>query len=129
MIDMKKAFVREWKRSRQPRRQRKYRARAPLHIKQDFIGCHLSKELRKKYGRRSVGIRKGDKVKILRGQFKGKTGKVERVDLKKTRVYIAGVEMIKKDGTKTLYPLHPSNLMITDPYLDDKKRIKVLARK
>jgi large subunit ribosomal protein L24 len=93
------------------------------------MGCHLSKELRKKYGKRAVGARRWDKVKIMRGQFKKKTGKIERVDLKKSKVYITGIEIIKKDGTKTLYPIHPSNLIITDLYLDDKKRVKVLERK
>lgn len=85
--------------------------------------------MKKKYGKRAAGIRRGDKVKIMRGQFKKKTGKIERVDLKKSRVYITGIEVIKKDGTKTLYPIHPSNLIITDLYLDDKKRVKVLERK
>jgi large subunit ribosomal protein L24 len=126
---MRKKFILTWKRSKQPRKQRKYRAKAPLHVKQGFMGCHLSKELKKKYGKRAAGIRRGDKVKIMRGQFKKKTGKIERVDLKKSRVYITGIEVIKKDGTKTLYPIHPSNLIITDLYLDDKKRVKVLERK
>ena len=129
MIIMKKKFVKTWKRSKQPRKQRKYRANAPLHIKHGFVGCHLSAELRKKYGKRKIGIRKGDKIKILRGQFKGKSGKVEKVNSKKTKVYITGIEIIKKDGTKMLYPIHPSNLLITELYLDDKMRSKALERK
>ena len=126
---MKKKFVLTWKRSKQPRKQRKYRAKAPLHVKRNFMSCHLSKELKKKYGKRAVGIRKGDKVKIMRGQFKRKTGKVERTSLKDSRVYITGIEVIKKDGTKTLFPIHPSNLVITDLYLEDKKRVKAMGRK
>ena len=125
MIIMKKKFSREWIRSKQPRKQRKYNYNAPLHIKGKFMAAHLSKDLMKKYNRRSIRVRKGDKVILLRGQFKKKKGNVERVDLKKSKVYISGVEMIKKDGTKVFYPIHPSNLVVTELNLDDKKRIAV----
>jgi len=125
VIIMKKKFSREWIRSKQPRKQRKYNYNAPLHIKGKFMAAHLSKDLMKKYNRRSIRVRKGDKVILLRGQFKKKKGNVERVDLKKSKVYISGVEMIKKDGTKVFYPIHPSNLVVTELNLDDKKRIAV----
>lgn len=101
---------------------------APLHIKGKFMASHLSKELKTKYSKRSVRIKKGDKVTISRGQFKKKSGKVERVDIKQNKVYITSIEMIKKDGTKTLYPIHPSNLIITELNLEDKKRVKSLER-
>jgi len=126
---MKKEFAKSWIRSKQPRKQRKYRYNAPLHIKSKFSSAHLSKELKKKYGKRSVEVRKEDKVKIMRGQFKGKSGKIERVDIKKSKVYITGIEVIKKDGTKILYPIHPSNLLIEELNLTDKKRAKSLERK
>ena len=126
---MKLKFSTNWIKSKQPRKQRKYRYNAPLHIKSKFTSSHLSKELMKKYNKRSATIRKGDKIKVLRGQFKGKTGKVDKVDLKKTEVYIAGIEAIKKDGTKVPHPINPSNLLITELNLDDKKRNKALERK
>lgn len=119
---MKSIFSKTWNRSIQPRKQRKYRYNAPLHIRQKFIKVHLSKELREKHKRRAFGLRKSDKVKILRGQFKGKMGKVERIDLKKSKVYITGIDSIKKDGTKEFLPLEPSNLLITELNLEDKKR-------
>lgn len=128
-IKMKSKFSSSWKRSKQARKQRKYRFNAPLHIKQKFVSAHLSKNLRGKYKKRNLNLRKGDNVKVMRGQFKNKTGKVEEVNLKKTLVYIGGIEVTKKDGTKTRYPLHPSNLMITDLNLDDKMRQKILERK
>lgn len=84
--------------------------------------AHLSKELRTKYGRRNFGLKIGDKVKILRGQFRKKEGKITKVMLKQGKVYIEGIETLKTDGSKTFYPLNPSNLMITDLNLDDKKR-------
>ena len=126
---MKTKFSSSWIKSKQPRKQRKYRHNAPLHIKQKFVSAHLSKELHKKYSKRSMNVRKGDSVKIMRGQFKNKTGKVEEVSLKKTLAYVSGIEFVKKDGTKARYPIHPSNLMITELNMDDKMRNKVLERK
>ncbi len=119
-----KTFSKQWIRSKNPKKQRKYRANAPLHIKQKFISAHLSKELRQKYKRRSLGLRKGDKVKVMRGQYKKKIGKIDRVDLKNTRVYIEGMDIIKKEGSKALFPINPSNVMIIELNLDDKKRLK-----
>lgn len=125
---MKTKFSSSWNRSIQPRKQRKYRHNAPLHIKQKFISTHLSKDLRKKYNKRNINLRKGDNVKVMRGQFKNKQGKVDEINLKKTVVYINGIEITKKDGTKTRHPLHPSNLMIIELNLDDKMRQKKLER-
>jgi large subunit ribosomal protein L24 len=119
-----KKFSRSWISSKNQGKQRKYRINAPLHIKQKFASCHLSKELKKKHGKRSTILRNGDKVKILRGQFKGKEGKVEKVMLKESKAIIAGVEAAKKEGTKLPYPVHISNLMITEIIIDDKKRKK-----
>ena len=85
---MKKLFSTHWKSSKQPRKQRKYQYNAPLHIKHKFLGSHLSKELIKKHGKRSIPVRKGDTVKVLVGQYKGKSGKIEKVFVKKTRVWI-----------------------------------------
>lgn len=124
-----KPFSKTWKSSKKPAKQRKYRASAPLHVKQKFFRSHLSKELRKKYGKRSIGLRKGDKVKIITGNFKKHEGKIEMIDLKKTRVFVSSIEITKKDGTKKLLPLHPSNLMVTELNLDDKFRQEILERK
>ena len=126
---MGKKISKSWKRSKQPRKQRKYRYNAPLHIKQKFMKTHLSKELREKHKTRSLILRKGDKVKIERGQFKNKTGSVDRIDLKKEKIQISGIEVLKKDGTKAFYPINPSNLTITELNLEDKKRAGILERK
>ena len=126
---MKKDFSVSWKSSKQPRKQRKYRYNAPLHIKQKFMKSHLSKELRKKYSKRAAILRKGDNVKIIKGQFKGKTGKVDFITIKKGFVYVTGVEVIKKDGSKANYPLNPSNIIITELNIDDKKRVKSIQRR
>ena len=61
---MKKKFSTAWNASKQPRKQRKYRANAPLHTKYKFLGVHLSKELREKHGVRSMAVITGHKVKV-----------------------------------------------------------------
>lgn len=117
-----KLFSTHWKGSSQPRKQRKYRHNAPLHIRQNFMHVHLSPELRTKYRTRAIQVKKGDKVKLLRGKFKKQEGKVDHLHLQYNRVFVTGVDYIKKDGTKVLVPLAPSNLMITVLDLSDKRR-------
>ncbi|MEM4230786.1 MAG: 50S ribosomal protein L24 [Candidatus Pacearchaeota archaeon] len=126
---MKQEFSKKWKRSKQPRKQRKYRINSPLHIKHKFLSCNLSKELREKYKRRNFPLRKGDSVKIMRGEFKGKTGKISTVNLKKIKVTVEGIQKQKKDGTKVNVYFDPSNLQIIELNLEDKEREKALKRK
>lgn len=126
---MKKRFSNKWISSTQPRKQRKYRRNAPLHIVSKFMSVHLSKDLRKKYGRRAIRVRKGDTVKIVRGQFRKKTGKVMDVSLIRRKVFVENIQQIRKDGTKSFYALEPSNLMITSLNLEDKIRKEKLEKK
>ena len=126
---MKQTFSTSWKSSVQPRKQKKYIANAPLHIKRKFLSATLSKELKKKYGKNSTKLRKGDKVRILRGQFKKKEGKIVAVIIKKSKVNLDNIQLVKKDGSKAFFPIHPSNLMILELELDDRMRKKSLERK
>ena len=126
---MKKDFSIKWIGSKQPRKQRKYLANAPLHIKRKLISSHLSKELRKRYKRRSFPLRKDDEVMAMRGEFRKKTGKIEMINMKKSRVVISGIHKTKKDGTKIKVYFAPSNLLIQELNLDDKKRLEALNRK
>lgn len=98
-----------------PRTVRKAFLQAPLHVRKKFVSAHLSEELRKKLKRRSMPVRKGDKVKIMRGTYKGKEGKVAKVDLKKVAIYIEGVTRRKIRGGKEVFvPIHPSNVLIIE---------------
>jgi len=106
-----KKWNKKWKASVLPRKQRKYAYNAPLHVLRKLLSVHLSKELRQKYGKRNIKLRKEDTVKILRGQFKGKIGKVARIDVKHQKIYVDGVNIIKRDGSKIFYPINPSNLI------------------
>ena len=124
-----KEFSRHWISSKQPRKQRKYRYNAPLHILRKLMSAHLSKELKKKYNIRSMPLRKGDKVKIARGQFKKKTGKVEKVWTKRRKIQIENIHLIKKDGSKIPYLIEPSNVIITELVLEDKKRKQIIERR
>ena len=119
-----KKFSNKWKSSRKPRKQRKYQFNAPLHSKYKFLAAKLSKELAKKYEIKRIEARKGDKVKLMRGQFSGTIGKINRVNISETRIYIDGVERTKIDGSKAFYPVHPSNVMIVDLAAEDKRRFK-----
>ena len=126
---MKQKFSTKWLSSRQPRKQRKYRANAPLHTKHKLISSNLAKELRKKYGKRNISVIKGDKVKIMQGEFKTKTGKISLVSNYKLKVAIEGIQKTKKDGTKVNVYFDPSNIQIQELNLEDKKRLNSLQRK
>lgn len=104
-----------------PSKQRAYVREAPLHIRNTFLCSHLSKDLKNKLKTRSLRVRKGDKVKVMRGQHKGKTGTVDRVDTKRMKVFINGVEFNKKDGSKAMYPVHPSKLLIQELQADKRR--------
>ena len=119
---MKRKFSTFWKGSKQPRKQNKYRANAPFHLRHKMISANFSKELRKKYGKRNFPLRKGDEIRIMRGEFDGKKGKVEKIDLKKMRIIIAGIFRTKKDGSKVSVYFDPSKLQILELNLDDKQR-------
>lgn len=125
---MKKKFSTSWKSSRKPRKQRKYQANAPIHIKRKMLGANLSKNLRKKTGKRSIQIKKGDTVKVMRGKFKGKTGKIVKVLLKNSWAEIEGIQVKKQDGSKINIKFRPSNLQITELNLEDKRRNKSLKK-
>jgi large subunit ribosomal protein L24 len=122
---MKSEFNKNWNRSVQPRKQRKFRANAPNHIARKFMGCNLDKALREKIGQRSVGVRKGDTVKIMRGKFKGKQGKVGEVDVSNTRIQIEGVQRAgKAGGEKLITWFSPSSVKIIILDTSDSKRLK-----
>ncbi len=121
---MEKKFSKHWKSSKQPRKQRKYTANAPLHIKRKLLSVNLSKELRKEHKIRNIPVRKGDTVRITRGKFKKKRGKVTEVRVKTSDVIIEGIQIKKQDGSKVNVKLKPSNLQITELNLEDKKRLK-----
>lgn len=87
------------------------------------MGAMLSPELREKHGVKSIPLRTGDTVKVLRGDHKGKDGKVAGINLKKMTITVDGVSVTKADGTEVPRPIQPSNVMITKLELKDEKRL------
>ena len=114
--------------SKQPRKQRKARYNAPLHIRQKFMGARLSEALSKEYGTRSAAVVKGDTVKVMRGDFKGTEGKVQAVSLADGTIAVEGVISTKVDGTEVPRPIYPSNVMITKLELKDGRRASSIKK-
>src|SRR3989344_9250711 len=129
LIKMKTLFSATWNSSTQPRKQRKFRHNAPMHIRNKFMSVNLAKDLRKEFSRTNAKLAIGDVVKILRGDRSGEKGAVERIDLSKLKVYIKDIKRKKANGTEVFIPLHPSNLQIVDINLKDDGRAKRLKHK
>ena len=112
-----------------PTKQRKMLFQAPDHIRYKFFAASLSPQLKKSHKVKTIPVRSGDTVRIMRGDHKGFEGKITRVDRKKYRIYVEGLTREKVDGTAIFVPVHPSKVMITNLNLDDKWRKKILERK
>ncbi|PSQ44848.1 50S ribosomal protein L24 [Halobacteriales archaeon SW_7_68_16] len=108
--------------TRQPEKQRKRRAEAPLHERHKHVRATLSEELREEYGRRNARVNAGDTVEMLRGDHAGETGEVLTVDLRAERIHVEDVIVEKADGEEVPRPLPASNVRITDLNLDDDRR-------
>jgi len=115
--------------SPKPKVQRKAFYNAPLHLRHKLASAHLSRELRDKLGIRSLPVVVGDRVMIMKGDHKGKTGKVAEVDLKGLWVKVEGITRKKADGTEVLVKFRPWNLLILDLNLKDKWRRKIIERR
>jgi len=92
------------------------------------MSSSLSKELRGKYSTRSIPIRKDDEVRIVRGKYKGREGKVTQVYRKKWVIHVDRVQRDKSNGATTPIGIHPSNVVVTSLKLD-KDRRAILDRK
>ena len=103
--------------------------RATYTTKSKQLGSALSKDLQKKYGKRSVRVVEGDSVKIVRGEFKGVDGKVAKISTQKNSVAIEGIKKEATKGEKYDVYIHTSNLVVTSLNSDDKWRIAKLEGK
>ena len=102
---------------------------ATMQTRSKQLGANLSKDLQKKYGKKSARVVEGDSVTILRGEFKGVDGKVSKISTQKASVAIEGVKKEKTKGGKFDVYIHTSNLVITSLNGDDKWRIAKLQGK
>jgi large subunit ribosomal protein L24 len=99
----------------------------------------------------SLKIRRDDTVTVISGKDRGKTGKVLRVDPKKERVYVEGLNIVKRHQKPSALnpnaqagvieregPIHVSNVALVDPKdnkptrlgikREDGKRFRVARR-
>lgn len=93
-------------------------------------------------GRRALRIHSGDQVQVMAGKDQGKRGRVLRVEPARQRVYVEGLNMVKRhvrpqqarDGSseqamggviESEGPIHVSNVMAIDPKDDKPTRIGV----
>ena len=93
------------------------------------LSCSLSKDLRKKYGKRSARIVEGDTASIVRGEFAGVDGKVTKISIADRGVNIEGVKKEKLKGEKFDVYVHTTNIIITGLNSADKWRINKLEGK
>ena len=114
---------------KKPGKQRKHLYNAPAHLRHKFMAAPLSQELISSKGAKALPVRKGDTVRIMRGDNKGFEGKVSRIDLKRYRIFIEGLTREKVDGTNIFVSVHPSKVMIKNLKLDDKWRQGIVERK
>ena len=108
--------------STQPRKERKALYNAPVHVRRARIAAHLDEPLLLKYNTRSTTVRKGDTVRIMRGEYAGPTGKILEVNTRTGKVTVDGVTVSKAKATQVARPLDPSNLVITKLDLTDPLR-------
>ena len=115
--------------TKQPKKQRKIFFNLPLHLRWRLLTAPLSKDLQKELGIKRLYVRKGDVVRIVRGDWKGHEGKVVEVDLKRGRIFVEGVTIKKADGTEVFYPIHPSKVVIVKLGEIDEVRRKIIERR
>ncbi len=102
---------------------------APTHKRSKHLGARLSPDLRSQYGTRSVRVKHGDSVKVLRGEYKGIEGKITKVYTESGRLSIEGIQREKVRGGNIPVLIHASSVMIVSLNLDDKWRQSILERK
>ncbi len=107
---------------KKPSKQRKMIYEAPAHKVGRLLSAPLSEELRTSQGRRSYPVRKGDTVKILRGDFAGIEGKITDIERRRQRLFVEGVQREKTSGTSANVSVNSSKVVITKLNLDDKWR-------
>jgi large subunit ribosomal protein L24 len=94
----------------------------PKHVRDGMIHSTLAENLRKEYGRRSIRVIKGDNVRVMRGEYNGIEGKIEKVNTQRGTLAIEGIQREKVRGGNVKVQIHASNVKIIGLNLDDKKR-------
>ena len=111
------------------RKNRKFHFTAPSSERRVIMSAALSKELRAQYGKRSIPVRTGDEVQIVRGTKKSqdRSAKVTAVYRRKVVIQIEKLEKERNSGQPVKLGIHPSNVVITKLKID-KDRQAILDR-
>jgi large subunit ribosomal protein L24 len=114
--------------SKKPSKSRKAFYTMPKHKAVKAIASHLDEKLAKELGKRSISVRKGDTVKIVRGENKGKEGKIVSVNTADGRIFIEKIVVRRSNGKEKPLPLQPSNVIVIDLERTDRKRFKAVSK-
>jgi large subunit ribosomal protein L24 len=130
-------------RSKKSGKQRKSAANAPIHLKRKRVSARLVSDDPRLAAVRSVTVRVGDEVRVLRGDFSHggkrhggkrkiaaqdkKTHKVIRVDSSKGRIYIEGLVVSTSDNKDEAVPVHASNVVVVNLDETDPLRMQKLT--
>ncbi|HEY7695516.1 MAG TPA: 50S ribosomal protein L24 [Nitrososphaeraceae archaeon] len=98
------------------------------HKRDKFLGANLSENLREQHKKRSMRVIKGDTVRILRGEYVGIEGKVEKVNTERSTLSIEGVQREKIRGGNVKVQVHASNVQIISLNTDDDYRLKGIPK-
>jgi len=98
------------------------------HKRDKFLGANLSINLREQHNKRSMRVIKGDTVRILRGEYVGIEGKVEKVNTERSTLSIEGVQREKIRGGNVKVQVHASNVQIISLNTDDDYRLKGIPK-
>ncbi len=115
--------------SSKPSKQRKRFFNAPLHQRRRMLAARLSDDLTKNHKVRRLPVRTGDSVGIMRGDFAGLEGKVQRVNYSNGRIFVEGMAREKSAGISSQLPVHITKVRITNLNLSDKWRSGLLAER
>jgi large subunit ribosomal protein L24 len=112
--------------SRLPRKQRKAVFTAHNFARRRYLTVALSKELRTRYGRRQLPVRKGDTVRVLRGSYEGQEERVAKIDTRGLTLTLDNITVKKADQKLKALPVRPNHLVLTKLNLSDSWRRRIL---
>lgn len=115
-------------RSRLPRKQRKAAFSAHNVARHRFLTVALSKELRRRYGRRQISVHKGDTVRVLSGSYEGQEERVAKVNTRDRTLTLDNITLKKADQKLKALAVRPNHLILTRLNLSDpwrRRRLKL----
>lgn len=104
------------------RRQRKALYNAHTAKRRRLMSVPLSKDLRARFHRRALPLRKGDTVRILKGSYEGREERVAKVDRRSLAVTLDNVTSKTGESKQTPLPVRTGSLVLVHLNLADPWR-------